>query len=76
LNVPEGKKFTEVPENKTFTYKNHNYSISFELVKPNSLKIVRIVKTPWDNITVAEYPAYKKYLEEVLSTEEQVVGFK
>jgi len=76
LNVPEGKKFTEIPESKVFTYKNHNYSITFELVKPNSLKIVRTVKTPWDNIKVADYPQYKAYLEEVLATEEQVVGFK
>ncbi|MDI9257019.1 transglutaminase domain-containing protein [Flavobacterium sedimenticola] len=76
LNVPEGKKFTEVPESKTFAYKNHKYSISFELVKPNSLKIVRVVKTPWDTVTTADYPEYKKYLEEVLTTEEQVVGFK
>ncbi|RKS02492.1 transglutaminase domain-containing protein [Flavobacterium sp. 102] len=76
LNVPEGKKFTEIPESKAYNYKDHNYSINFELVKPNSLKIVRTVKTPWDDINVADYPEYKKYLEEVLATEEQVVGFK
>jgi hypothetical protein len=40
------------------------------------LKIVRTVKTPWDNIKVADYSQYKAYLEEVLATEEQVVGFK
>jgi len=76
LNIPEDKKFTEVPENKTYKYKNHNYAISFELVKPNSLKITRIVKASWDNISVAEYPEFKQYIEDVLANEEQVVGFK
>lgn len=76
LNVPEGKKFTEVPESKTYQYKNHNYSIQFELVKANTLKIVRSVKMSWDNISAGDYPNYKKYLEEVLDTEEQAIGFK
>jgi predicted Zn-dependent protease len=76
LNIPEGKKFTEVPENKTFTFKEHSYTINFDLVNPNSLKITRIVKTPWHNITTAEYPEYKTYVEEILAVEEQVVGFK
>ncbi|MGL2966071.1 transglutaminase domain-containing protein [Flavobacterium sp. XGLA_31] len=76
MNIPADKKFTEIPENKNYTYKNHSYSISFELVKPNSLKVTRVVSTPWDNITAAEYPDYKKYVEEVIANEEQVVGFK
>ena len=76
LNIPEGKKFTEVPENKTFTFKKHSYDIAFELVAPNSLKITRIVKTPWDDITTTEYTEYKNFVEEVLAVEEQVVGFK
>ena len=76
LNIQDDKKFTEVPENKTYQYKNHNYTISFELVKPNSLKITRVVKVSWDNISVTEYPEFKKYIEDVLANEEQVVGFK
>jgi hypothetical protein len=76
MNIPEGKKFTEIPENKSYIYKNHKYEIAFELVKPNSLKITRKVNTPWDDITTTEYPEFKKYVEEVLTNEEQVIGFK
>lgn len=76
LNIPADKKFTEIPENKTYTYKKHSYSINFELVSPNSLKVSRIVSTPWDNITPAEYADYKKYVEEVIANEDQVVGYK
>lgn len=76
LNIPSDKKFTEIPENKTYAYKGHSYSINFELVKPNSLKVSRIVSTPWDNITTSEYADYKKYVEEVIANEDQVVGYK
>lgn len=76
LNIPADKKFTEIPENKTYTYKKHSYAINFELVTPNSLKVSRIVSTPWDNITPAEYADYKKYVEEVIANEDQVVGYK
>lgn len=76
LNIPATNKFTELPENKAFIYKNHSYTISFELVKPNSLKVTRKVHTPWDDITVKDYLEYKKYVEEVMTSEEQVIGYK
>jgi tetratricopeptide (TPR) repeat protein len=76
LNIPEGKKFTEIPENKEFSFKNHNFKIVFEIIKPNSLKVTRKVLTAWDNIETKDYVDFKKYVEDVLEVEEQVVGFK
>ena len=76
VTIDNTKKFTELPENKNFKYKNHEYKIVFELENPNKLKIIRTVTTPWDNIAASDYPEFKKYVEEVLTTEEQVIGFK
>ncbi|MES2748041.1 MAG: transglutaminase domain-containing protein [Bacteroidota bacterium] len=76
LKVEEGKKFTEIPESKILKYKNYEYSIKFELEKPNLLKINRAVKTSWDTIPVADYADFKKFVEEVIAVEEQIVGFK
>jgi len=76
LNVAADKKFTELPESKTFAFKGHKYQISFELVKPNSLKVTRKVTLSWDKITVADYPEFKKYVDDVIAAEEQIVGFK
>lgn len=76
LNISSDKKFTEIPENKKFTFKGHNYQITFELVSANSLKIVRNVTLNWDTILKTEYPVYKKYVEEIIAAEEQIVGFK
>jgi hypothetical protein len=76
LNIPQDKKFTEVPEGKTFTFKGHKYQIAFELVKPNTLKVVRTVTLNWDKISKTDYLEYKKYVEDVIEAEEQIVGFK
>lgn len=76
LNIEEGKKFTEIPENKNLKYKEHNYNITYELVKPNVLKINRKVTLSWENISKEAYPEYKKYVEDVLEIEKQIVGFK
>ena len=76
LNIPEGKKFSEIPETKNLNYKDHNYAISFELVKPNALKINRKVMLPWKDISKEEYLDFKKYVEDVIEIEKQIVGFK
>ncbi|WP_170141401.1 transglutaminase domain-containing protein [Flavobacterium aquicola] len=76
LNIPEGKKFSEIPESKTFSFKNQNYTLHFELLKNNSLKINREVTILWDNIKPSDYLEYKKFVEEVIAAEEQIVGFK
>lgn len=76
LNIPEGNKFSEIPESKTFSFKNQNYTLQFELVNNNSLKIKREVTIPWDNIKPNDYLEYKKFVEDVIAAEEQIVGFK
>lgn len=76
LNIPADKKFSEIPEGKTLTFKGHKYQIAFELLKPNSLKVTRSVTLNWDKISVTEYPEFKKYVDDVIAAEEQIVGFK
>lgn len=76
LTIPEGKKFMEIPESKTFSYKGHSYSLSFETVAPNKLKVKRTVLLDWNDVPTTAYPSYKKYVEDVIAAEEQIVGFK
>ena len=56
-------KFIEIPENNNLAYKNFNYSIKYELLKNNKLKITRKADTPWDNIKKEEYSEFKKFVE-------------
>lgn len=76
INLEAGKKFTDIPESSSFNYKNHQYTLHFELLSPELLKITRKVSTPWNDILKEEYPLFKKYVEEVLTAEEQVIGFR
>lgn len=76
LNIPEGKKFVEIPESKVFSFKNHHYNISYELPKPNQLLVKRKVTLDWEDIQTNEYAQYKKYVEDILATEEQIAGYK
>jgi hypothetical protein len=76
IKIGNGKKFTEIPEPKTFSFKNHRYSISFTLVDNQTLNIKREVMTTWDDISKEDYPSFKNYVNEILLTEEQIIGFK
>ncbi len=76
LNLPSPLKFTEIPQNSELTYKNHTYELKFELLEPNKLKVSKKNHTPWDTISAAEYPAFKKYVDEVLHLEAQILGYK
>lgn len=76
FDLPDGQKFVEIPENISLSYKAHAYSLNFELLKPNQLKVTRKAKMSWDDIPVSDYLAYKKYVDDILDGEQQVIGFK
>lgn len=76
LNIPEGMKFIEIPENKTLAYNGFNYSINYNLEKNNRLKITRKADTPWDNIKKEQYPEFKKFVEDAINAENQILGYK
>jgi hypothetical protein len=76
LNLSPDKKFVEVPESKKFMWRGHSYELNYDLVSPNSLRVTRIVSIPLENISTQEYPEYKKFVEDIIEAEEQIVGFK
>ena len=76
FNIPDGHKFVEIPENKTLSYKDKNYELTYELVAPNQLLVKRTAKMSWDNIPVNEYQEFKTYVDDILDLEQQVIGFK
>lgn len=76
INIPDDKTFTEIPLSKKYKFKNHDYFLNFELIDKNSLRITRTATVSWDNISTKDYPLYKKFVEDVVEAEEQVLGFK
>lgn len=76
IEIKEGETFVEVPESKSFKFKNHTYSITYEMPKPNTLKVTIDCKTPLENIKPEDYAAYKTYVKGILDAEVEYIGFK
>ncbi len=71
-----GKKFTAIPQNKSFNYKKHSYSVSYNKQSDTELKVHIVANTSLDNIAIADYPAFKQYVQSILETVESLVGFE
>ena len=76
IQIDDNNKFIDLPENKKFEYKNHKYSINYKLIKPNVLKVDSVAETSFENISKEEYAEFKKFIENVLETENVFMGFK
>lgn len=76
VNLPEGKTFTEVPENLQLTFKNMTYSLKYEKVGTTQLKVVRDIQVQRDDIAVEEYKLWRAFVDAVLDAESKYVAFK
>lgn len=76
LNIDKESKFTEVPDNQKFSYKNHQYEIRYELLNDQSLKVIREVHIPFDDVAVNDYTEFKRYIDKIIEQEESVVAFE
>ena len=56
--------------------RDSTYSIKYELLSPNQLKITKVANPSWENITVAEYQDFKKFVNEIIQAEEQIIAYK
>ena len=76
VEIPEGKKFIEIAENKEFSYQNHSYKITFKSLAENKLQVKIIATTDFKDITTEEYKGFKEYIEKVLKAKDILIGFK
>ncbi|TXF79392.1 tetratricopeptide repeat protein [Chryseobacterium sp.] len=74
--LPDNYKFIEIPKSESFEFKNFKYAIHFDRAAPNLLKVTRKASTPWENISVKDYPAFKLFVEKIMTAENQVLGYK
>ena len=59
--------FIEFPKNSKFTFKEHLYEISFELVKDNHLKVHIHAKPSLENIHPEDYDEFKTYIKSIFT---------
>lgn len=77
IHIKEGEKFTEIPADTELKFKDHTYSIKYSKISPNHLK-VNVVAKPglMTDISVADYPEFKKFVEKVLQAQEEMIAFE
>ncbi|PQB07608.1 hypothetical protein BST83_10900 [Polaribacter filamentus] len=76
LEIPTGKKFIEIPENKKFTYKKHTFEVIYKAVSENQLQITIAAATDLSDISQNEYIDFKSYVEKVLKSKDILIGYK
>lgn len=76
IELNENETFVEIPESKSFQFKNHSYSITYDNPKPNVLNVAIRCITPFDNIAPEDYKDYKIYVKGILDAEVEYIGFK
>lgn len=62
VRIKENEKFVEIPENVKYQFKEHSFSVNYELLKPNS-------------ITTVEYAEFKDYVTKVLDARDNLISF-
>jgi len=76
INIGKNHKFTEIPENEHFTYKNHDFTIKFVSPKDNILQVSINAKIDRRNISPEDYPTYKEFVQKILAVYDTFIGFK
>ncbi|WP_166627687.1 transglutaminase domain-containing protein [Tenacibaculum caenipelagi] len=76
IKLKEGEEFVSLPENLTYSFKKHFFSISYKLIKENHLEVNIESHVTSDLILPENYIQFKDFVEKVLDTRETLIAFK
>lgn len=76
VTAPTGKKFVELPESETLTYKDSKFSLQYKLLSPDKLVITRKFSSERTNIPAAEYLGFKSFFEKIVKAEQKFIAYK
>ena len=75
IELKNGKKFNEIPENLDLTYKKHHFTAVYKKLSDSKLQVEVKAQIPFDDIQPSEYPAFKKYVKQVLEVFDSLMSF-
>ncbi len=76
IRLKSGKEFIDIPENQSFKFKEHNFSISYFLKSKDVLNIKVKSQVSFKTITPKEYSEFKSFVENVLNTRQVLIKYK
>ena len=74
IDIPKGKKLSEVPKNVLLTCNNATYSLEYKKVG-NQLLITRKLIITNDDVKPEDYQQFKKFIGDVVKTDKKQVAF-
>jgi tetratricopeptide (TPR) repeat protein len=75
VDFPENKTLAEVPKSVHYSCNQADYSLTFN-VQGNELKVIRRMVYKIDNVPVSDYSSYRSFIESVVNSDTQQIGFK
>jgi hypothetical protein len=76
IELPAGKTFNEVPKDAILDFKGMTYQLKYVQSAPGILKVTRAIKVEREDIAVADYPAWRTFVEAILEAEARHIAFK
>ena len=75
IKIPAGKKLVELPKTQTFQFNKCTYSIQYKMTGGN-VTVTRKAKLIRENITSADYSAFKDFMNKIIKAEAKYIAFK
>jgi predicted Zn-dependent protease len=75
IAFPENKKLAEVPKSVHYSCNQADYTLTFK-VHGNELNVTRKMIYHINYVPVADYTAYRNFIESVVNSDTQQIGFK
>ncbi len=76
IELKNGKKFNEIPDNEEFTFQKHHYTASYKKLSDAKLEVTITADTSFDDIMPKDYPDFKQYVKSVLEVFDALISFK
>lgn len=76
IAIPDGKKFIELPTSEKLTFRDMKFELHYNLVAPGKLVISRKFSGNRQNISAAEYPAFREFFEKIVKAEQKFIAYK
>ncbi|MDD5184551.1 MAG: DUF3857 domain-containing protein [Paludibacter sp.] len=76
LELPEGKKFAEEPQNQKFDCPVASYSLTFDTKTPGKVIIIRYFERKEDQINTKDYSSFREFLNNVSESDNKQYAFK
>lgn len=77
ITAPTGRRFVEIPQSETYSFKNLNYSLKFVLKAPDRLIVTRkFTNDRPQQISPSDYKEFKSFFEKIVKQEQKFIAYK